>query len=201
MIVVKIIKHFPIAFYFHRMKKIFLFSVCLALFIACKPIPKKDIDPEQATFATTYDSQMFFKNVRQIYYNLESQEHTKLDVYRIKGRYESKEKPALNFAIVNNWRYDEAYIIVEPNAFLIKEDSLKVVWKNNKGETGEYLFLKRSNKKEHFKFATEIYQSINAKHKLSLNIAGKDYTLFKDSEEKNDFQTILKDYYRLVTLL
>jgi hypothetical protein len=183
------------------MKRIPLFIVALLL-ISCNISPEKKVNQDLAKYTTSADSRLFFKNVRQIYYDLERPENTKLEVYRFGKRSLTPDKPVINVALVNNWTHDEAYVIVEPNAYFDNMSSIEVEWQDNVSkQSGVYRFG-YGPKDTHFKFASEIYQSILAKHKMLVLNADKQWVdLFQTDADRDNFRKTMKDYYRLVNLM
>jgi hypothetical protein len=183
------------------MKRIPLFIVALLLY-ACQLSPEKRVDQNQAKFSTTADSRLFFKNVRQIYYDREIPENTKLEVYRFGKRSLTPDKPVINVALVNNWLHDEAYVIVEPNGYFDNMSSIEVEWQDDVSrQSGVYRFT-YGPKDTHFKFASEIYQSVLAKHKLQVLNPDKQWVdLFQTDVDRDNFRKTMKDFYRLVNLM
>jgi len=169
---------------------------------AChNPDKNKKIDPAKVQFTTTASSLLFFKNVRQLYYDRQVQQAAKLDLYRIGERKLDPSKPILNLIIVNNWRYDETYILLEPNAFFTDSDSLRVAWQNQKtGQSGEYIFP-NGDKKTHFKFAAELYGSIQDGHQLTLQTDTATYPILATEAHREPFRKTMIDYLRLVGVL
>jgi hypothetical protein len=183
------------------MKRIALIIVALVV-CSCNLTPEKKVDQNEAKFSTSTDSRLFFKNVRQIYYDLEIPENTKLEVYRFGKRNLTPDKPILNVALVNNWLHDQAYVIVEPNAYFDNMSSIEVEWQDDVSkQSGVYRF-NFGPKDTHFKFASEIYQSILAKHKLLVFNSDKQWVdLFQSETDRDNFRKTMKDYYRLVNLM
>jgi len=183
------------------MKRIPLFIVAL-LIVACNVTPEKRVDQNQAKFRTSADSRLFFKNVRQIYYEHEVPANTKLEVYRFGKRNLAADKPVINVALVNNWLYDEAYVIIEPSAYFDNMSSIEVEWQDAVSkQSGVYRF-NFGPKDNHFKFASEIYQSVLAKHKLLVYTPDKQWVeLFQSEADRDNFRKTMKDFYRLVNLL
>jgi hypothetical protein len=181
------------------MKRILIFIVAIVL-VSCGIKSEKKIDTDNVTFTTTADSRLYFKNVRQIYYDRENQENTRLEIFRFGKRNQSTAVPVLNVALVNNWRYDEAYVLIEPNAYFDNADQIKVDWQS-KADTiasGTYVFAFGS-KENHFRFATQLYESILAKHTLQLrDSTGKIINLFQTEADRDNFRKAMVDYYRLV---
>jgi hypothetical protein len=182
------------------MKRILIFIVSIFI-TSCNVKSEKKIDKENVKFATTSDSRLYFKNVRQIYYDKENQEHTKMEIYRFGKRNLSQQVPVLNVALVHNWRYDEAYVIIEPNSYFDNVTQIEVEWQNpSNKQSGVYRFSFGS-KENHYKFATEIYQSILAKHKLLVYNTSKQWVnLFASEADRDNFRKTMVDYYRLVNL-
>jgi hypothetical protein len=181
------------------MKRILIFIVATIL-VSCTIKSEKKIDKENVTFSTTADSRLYFKNVRQIYYDREDQENTKLEVFRFGKRNRSTQLPVINLALVNNWRYDEAYVLIEPNAYFDNADQIEVNWQAKADTTanGTYVF-KFGSKENHFRFATQLYESILAQHILQLqDSTGKPVNLFQSEADRDNFRKTMVDYYRLV---
>jgi hypothetical protein len=152
-------------------------------------------------FKTTASSLLFFKNVRQLYYDRESNEASKLELYRIGERKLNPNQPVINLIIVNNWRHDECYILLETNAFLTGSDSLRVNWTDQQtGGSGEYIFP-NGDKRTHFRFAAELYASLQAGHRLALRTDTASYPLMATDELREPFRKTMLDYFRLVGLL
>jgi hypothetical protein len=105
-------------------------------------------------------------------------------------------------ALVNNWLHDEAYVIVEPNGYFDNMSSIEVEWQDDVSkQSGVYRFG-YGPKDTHFKFASEIYQSILAKHKLQVLNGDKQWVdLFQSDADRDNFRKTMKDYYRLVNLM
>lgn len=152
-------------------------------------------------YTTSDASELFFKNVRSIFYEKTSMDEAKLDVYRIKERVEAEDEPVLNLSIVVNWRFDEAYVLTEPNAFLRQMDTIKVVWKDtSRNESGIYAFSQGS-KDAHFRFATQLYRSIGAEHQLRLLMEDQEVSFLDKRDTREPFRKTMVDYFRLVDLL
>lgn len=175
------------------------FVVSVASIHACHPGKSKKIEIAEPKFSTSDASELFFKNIRQSYYDKEEMKDAKLDVYKIKDR---KESALLQPVIVINWRYDEAYLLLEPNTQLQELDSVKINWEdtviNNKGF---YVFT-QGNKEDQFRLATQIYNSLQDQHQLY--ILGEDnqkQPFFQKPTDREAFRKTMFDYFRLVDLL
>ena len=168
--------------------------------LACNPDKERRVNDAEAKFTTSDASELFFKNVRQGYYDKETMKDAKLDIYRIKERSQSAEQPVLNLAIVINWRYDEAYVLTEPNEYLQAQDTLKVYWQDTLNQQGVYRYTP-GNKQHHFQFASQIYNSLQDQHRLyTESPQGEPVPMLANREEREAFRKTMMDYYRLVDL-
>ncbi|NJL15070.1 MAG: hypothetical protein HC913_20090 [Microscillaceae bacterium] len=141
-----------------------------------------------------------FKNVRQIYYDLEVQPATQLHIYRFKNREQvAQNQPIINLALVHNWRYDEAYILIEPNGFFENSRNLEINWQNgsNPSQKGRLSF-QAGNKATHFKFAVELYEAITQNNNLFIRQQGRDFPILKDDRQREAFRRTMVDYFKLI---
>ncbi len=173
--------------------------VLSCLIAACTLDKDKKVDKDNPRHGTTDSSVMFFKNMRQYYYEKDENRETGIVQYRY------KEQPALNSAepglaaaIVYNWRSGQAYILVETSVFFEDEAPIVVEWESQtKGENGQFVF-ERGNSHEHFVFAAELYTALQEGHGLSFLAKGSKYPLFVNKQAREAFRITLSDYYRLV---
>lgn len=175
-------------------------SPVLLLFIflsSCRIDGNDKVDQEELNFKTTDDSEIFFKNVRQLYYDLEEMQAANLNVYRIKERSVSADYPVINLAIVWNWLKDEAYILIEPNETLIEEDPIVVQWKiPDTGESGS-LEYSPGNTMVQLSFATELYNGILNNHTFETTVNGLRKPLLDIHKDREAFRKTMADYFRL----
>lgn len=181
-------------------KKSILPIAILLLLVACNPDKSKKVDQTSISFKTNDATKLFFSNVRKSYYDLEEMEAAKLEIYRLKKRPEGEERPIIHLAIVNNWRYDEAYVLLEPNE-LLNLGALELNWKN--GESGESgtLNFENGNKESIVRFADQVYDQIQNGSDFTVLIDGKTSDILKESEDREAFRITMMDYYRLVQRL
>ena len=175
-----------------------LFAV--VILASCNPDKKTEVDQTTISFDTNDASKLFFKNVRQNYYDQQIMEEAKLEIYRLKKRNESSEELVINLAIVNNWRYDQAYILLEPTPE-ISLDNLKLSWNNEEsGESGEIVF-ENGNKETIVRFADQVYYQIQQGSQFQLLLGNKSKDILKANEDREAFRITMVDYYRLVQRL
>jgi len=185
-------------------KKGFTWWLCVVsvvLAFACHPNKNKQIDLTEPKFTTSDASEIFFKNIRQSYYEKIEMKASRLDVYRIKDS--PKESMPMFPTIVINWRYDEAYLLLEFSEQLQSLDTVKVIWEDSVADTsGTYSFAQGGNKASHYHFATKIYNSIQAGQQMYiLEKKSQKLSFLQNRPEREAFRKTMFDYYRLTDLL
>ena len=184
------------------MRKLLLFIPLWAGVVACNLDKNTRIDETKAKFTTSDASEIFFKNVRQIRYDLQEIPDSKLNIFRIDERSLAEDYPLINLAIAVNWRYDEAYLLTEPNAYLQSLDTLRINWQDTVNQQeGTYLWT-GGNKEAHFTFASQLYRSLQQGHRLFVtNPEGEKESFLNNYQDREAFRKTVFDYYRLVDLL
>lgn len=178
---------------YHKLSAALLILLSL---LSCNPDKLTKVDQGKVTFATDDASKLFFKNIRQLYYDLEEMEVAKLKVFRLKKRDLSTEQPIINLALVDNWRYDEAYLLLEPNQLLANQDALMIKWIS--GENSGEIIYQKGNKIAQVTFADQIYEQVQLGSALSIKV-NNSWTAFLDTEKSREaFRITMFDYYRLV---
>ncbi|MGF1533771.1 MAG: hypothetical protein ACFCUI_08705 [Bernardetiaceae bacterium] len=182
------------------MKRHFLWGLC-GLLLACNPDKEKLVDPNVVSYQTTQQSMLFFKNMRGMYYDLEEHPSGQMKLFRFSDRPQGEDSPHLNVVLVNNWRHDQAYVLLEPNAPLqqqFRSDTLHILWQDTlSGTNGAHRFWE-GNKELHYRFATHVYNSILKGHRLAVWNGGDTLPLFPTKEEREAFRITMMDYYRVV---
>lgn len=180
------------------MKHLLTSIIISVLLIACNPDKNKRADPLALKFSTTDDAKLFFKNLRQQAYDLQEMPAAKMQVYRHSGRRQHAEYPLLQLAIVMNWRYNEAYLLLEPNEHIREDEPLRIQWQDSvQQQQGLYEF-NYSNKEEHLQFAGQLYGSILDGHRLYYQTADSlKLPFLADKKDREIFRISLLDYYRL----
>ena len=176
------------------MRNLLLFILLIAT-LSCSINKEKEAETF-ASFSTDDASKLYFKNIRSSYYDVTELEAAKLETYRFKKRVLEGNEPIINLAIVNNWRYDEAYVLLEPNNNFSGLGDLKVRWSQD-GIMYEEVFA-NTNKDSHVAFADIIYQNISKEREMEV-WNGNEWLLFlNSSQSKETFRVTMVDYYRLV---
>lgn len=181
------------------MKRLSALIIVLLALSACNPVKDKKVDQTTIGFKTDESSKLFFKNVRRSYYDMEVMEEAKLEIYRLKKRVKESDESVLNISIVNNWRYDEAYILLEPNSAVGSLTDLQITWENQSGNSGE-IRLEGGNKKNQLDFAAEIYEQLQNGSQFYIVKDGEKLPLLNDSKSREAFRITMFDYFRLTSV-
>jgi hypothetical protein len=154
-----------------------------------KPLKKMD----EVSFHVQENEELYFKNIRSYYYEIEEREDAQFRLYRLKARRKDSLQPTLNLAIVNNWRMDEAYVLIEPN-FEIEDGYSLALSTENQSDTINSKFL---NTPQQFILATKIYETLAAEGTVKL-IENEGVDLFEKEEDRMVVMRVLKDYFKLI---
>jgi len=176
-------------------------AYCISLFlcIGCKIDRNREIDREKFTFKTGDDTELFFKNVRQVYYNNSVMPGNR-EVFRHPDRCTTPQSPCLSLAIVGNFDLNEAYILIETTDALAALDSLVITATDSLQQTHSIVLAERG-KDLMLEFATQIYESMEQQQQLMLKANGGDTVpLFKSDDEREAFRVTLADYFRLTRI-
>lgn len=185
---------------YHSMNRFIIWMLLILGIWACNPDKRKRIDAEHIVYKSNDATKLFFRNMRAIYYDKQTLEQAKIDVYRMKDRNQTEDYPVLNLALVNNWLQDEAYIIIEPNGFFSVGDTIRVTWQEESGRQGESIFI-FGNKDNHTRFADEIYNNILSSFPMRIHKDEEEWPLFNSPNDKETFRKTMVDFYRLVQRL
>lgn len=173
--------------------------VILILLPGCKIDRKHRVDRDKFTFKISDDALLFFRNVRQIYYDLQDLPEAHWYAFRHADRPIDPQRPLITPVIVVDWIKNESYLLVEPNEYLLAESTLLIREKTKKGITYEYALSQRG-RENMLEFATKIYEGIMDENDIFVNSGGRDYPLFQSDDERDIFRMVMADYYRLTRI-
>ena len=179
------------------MKGIYKILIIALILFSCDPDRKKKVDSENLTFDTTDSSELFFKNIRRPYYDLEEKKEAGLEIFRLQERLIDNKQAIINLSIIFNWRNDTAFIYIEPNNLFIDASEFTIYWKSKQDEEGIYQFTE-GNRDTHFTFAAQLYNSILAEHQLFYKKNNVIFPLLDNELERDVFRVTMFDYLRLV---
>jgi hypothetical protein len=193
---------FPITIKPQRMGKYLLF---LLLFLfSCEAHKKKPISKDEPSFEMSESARYFFRNVRSAYYHREEMTEAKVDIYRFKEFVPDSSRAQLHVKLVQYVLMSKAFAMLEPNAYLQRwnADTLHVYWKDTATlAAGHYAFPVAATQPQHFKFATELYTSLQAQHILRIKGPQGLEPIFAEEAEREAFRKTMVDFYRMVGLL
>ncbi|MCS6968222.1 MAG: hypothetical protein RMJ44_05735 [Cytophagales bacterium] len=167
----------------------------------CNPDKYKKVSTEEVHFGTSASSVLFFKNVRQIFYERQENKAAKAIIYRLRERARDASIPLLYPTIVLLWAQDEASVILEKNEFLAHTDTLCFIWEDTARHlSGQYVFP-NGDRRSHYKLAAQLYHSIQEKHLLWLKTDSANIPFFTTEHQREPFRKTMIDYFRLVNVL
>ncbi len=167
----------------------------LILLQACSIDKDKKVDRKKFSFKTGSDTQLFFKNVRQSYYDLEENKAAKFNVFRNKKRVKDAPYPILNFAIVINYLQDEAYLLLEPNE-IVGDLPLVIEGTNDSTRATQLIRLDTQNPKSTLEFATDLYDLLQD-NSFQLIVGNEKLPILNNAQSREAFRVTISDYYRL----
>jgi len=171
------------------------------LLIGCKIDREKTIDRSRFTFRVTADSYLFFKNVRQVYYDFTDMKEARWHVYRLSNRYPGNDYAMLHPTVVVDWVKEEAYLLIETNDLLSESTVLTIMeYDSTTGNTYSYSLAERG-KENMLEFATKLYEGIMAENKFSIRVNDEDLPLLDHETDRENFRVVMGDYYRLTRII
>jgi len=179
--------------------KIFGISSLIFVFIISFFNEKRPITVDQDSYLAIDDaSRLYFKNVRQPYYDREGRRDAKMNIYRLGKRIVNEDEPILNIAIVINRVKDEAYLYVEPSGVFEEEEVIFIKWvSENEMDSGELVF-KSGDRYDHYSFVEKLYPLLLANATFQVKIDGEWYLLFQEQRARDAFRITSFDYFRLI---
>ena len=169
----------------------------LLVVCSCQIDKDKGIDRDKFTFKTGDDTELFFKNMRQSYYDLEENQAAKFNVFRFKKRIQDDSKAILNLAIVINYLQDEAYILLEPSGSLTNDPPWVVNWADTVSNTSGQFKLEAMNRDNMLEFGTLLFEGIEQNYTFTL---AEGTPFLNSSKEREAIRITMTDYYRLTRI-
>lgn len=107
----------------------------LGLLILVIAFHDPDVAPnsDRVNFRVPESNALYFKNLRQFYYEKEEREDARFELFRFKTRPADSTKADVRFAIVSNWLQDEAYIMAEATGHALVNDTMVIVVDSESG--------------------------------------------------------------------
>lgn len=179
--------------------KIRFFTVLSLLFsFACSDISPEAASAEKSFFSTNAPSHLFFKNMRSSYYQATQQAGTKVDLYQLRKIKSDNSRPLIYAVIADNWMKDEAYLLIQTNAFEKGFQSpLAVYWSDEK-EEGVIEMKSPANFEHQYAFAIALEEVLKKNYSFYIMDENEERTpVFESYDQKSWFLTTLRDFKKL----
>lgn len=153
---------------------------------------------EKLGFHVLESDELFFKNLRQYYYDREWAEAAKFELFRLEKRMITKGEPTLNFTIVCNWLQDQAYILPEiDGGFDSLNYSYCIV------ATDSLLYdMGSTNNEDNLELAFNTYQALlDDESRFFLKFGSEWKQMFVTVAHRNTIKQVLKDFFKLTGAL
>lgn len=170
-------------------------ALCFTVILlsGCKIDQDKKVDRSKFQFTIGDDNELFFRNVRQIYYDRSSPDGT-WQAYTFKDRYQGNERPVIVPVIVINWLKDEAYLLIDINDLLADEDELRVVISNTPPDT---IVLRDRGRERMLEFGSRLYETLQTNQKMQIKSKAIYWPILTEDVDREAFRVTMADYYRL----
>jgi len=172
-----------------------LLLVVALLGVSCSIDNGREVDRKDFSFKTYDDTELFFKNMRQSYYDMEEIPAAKIKVFRFKKKNEMEVR-LLGVAIVMEWVNDRANILVEPDLVLGSMSTLKVVC-SSPDHQPTIIAMDAAGRESMLEFATQIYEGISQKRQFHTIVGTDSIPILTNRVAREAFRVTMSDYYRL----
>lgn len=181
------------------MKIFFVASVGIVMFLSFFNEYRADNSGEDSSNSMTASSLLYFKNMRQYYYDIERNDETKIDIYRYRKRLKDENLLFFNISIIMNRIKDKAYIYIEPSPILLQLDQFTIRWKDSALKKDGVMNFRISDRFSHLKFVEELYALIHDGTEFEVRTGTNDWeSILVSKKERYAFKVTAKDYFRLV---
>ncbi|MEL7145624.1 MAG: hypothetical protein AAFO69_04590 [Bacteroidota bacterium] len=160
-----------------------------ALF-SCNADRSKKVDIEDFDFSTTDASELYFKNVRESYYEIEEKDGIK--IYRLKD-YQEVDSSFFQPMIVFHWRSDRAFLMLEFDES-VDAESLSI----RTGDVDKVYQVIQI--KDHLTLANDIYNAVVDEQDIFIEQQGEMVAVFNGLTEKSNFSLVLYDFFRFTNV-
>ena len=148
-------------------------------------------------YKTTDPARLYFNNIRSIAYYKTRKPHSKIDIYQLKKKAQTADRPIIHPMIVDNWLDNEAYLFLEKNDFPRFFDPLTI--KTVQDTTMASFEIDVFNKGNQYDFAANIYEALKARQTLMVkDKEGQFIPILEHYQDKSNFMITMTDYFRLI---
>lgn len=160
----------------------------VVVIISCHPEKQDHVRSGELRFATSDASELFFRNVRKSYYDVQEMPGTGLEIYTLIGAPDGLLRPR----IILNWRTDHAFLMLElPDSL---PDQLTLVRIGNEEDS---LVFEGATQLESAKAALWIYNAILDQSEVLYRLNDQELPLFPSANEQEAFRITTFDFLRL----
>ena len=178
-----------------------LFLLVVLLLPACQSDQTQTLSVDDIDFMTNDASELFFKNVRQSYYDKQEIKAAGMDIFRMSDRNKEADYPLIHLAIAYNWRNDQAFLMVEPNGQITNPEAFELRSVNPLRQDTAVIQYSMGNMKDQVAFAHRLFQALSAEEQLLWQDGQALVPIFDKLDDREVLRKTMLDYYKLVGLL
>lgn len=185
------------------MKLSYIFVLCFLTiaFFACNPDKQEKIPMDiELKFDVIPQARLFFKNVRQLDYEIEIRPKLKKTIYRIEERIISDSIPIINLCIVQDNVSGTSYLMLEPNALFQDETEVTIKVANAVTGVERQIVYEQGNIKQQFFLAAELYNELLDNSSFYYVKESKELPFLSTTDEREAFRKTMMDYCRLINV-
>lgn len=185
-----------------RLKFAFLASLVALIALAIATAPDyATVKMDKLNGHTLESDELYFKNIRRFYYEVEHKKEASMDVLRHKSRWkgvlEVHQGPFVS--IVLNPKFDEAHALFEWNDGPL-DGQLVLEMQDPKDTTRLELHFPDTDSQR--AIAAQLYEALHrSEFGWLAHYQGQTVKVWTTNEERQTLKTVLKDYFRLVGAL
>ena len=178
----------------NRLKWIFGMVMVALVMLALMTQPNhRPIIKSKLTFKVLESDALFFRNLRQFYYEKEERSDADYELFRHPDQLLFGTN-APRLTIVNNWKHDEAYLVFENADRELFAQTIRMCL----GPEKEVYSLASSNAQAQQLLAVSLFEALE-KHDSLFEVEEKQrwVPIWENQSERGVVKTILKDYFKL----
>ena len=185
---------------YQKNKLIFWFGgwfVIMLILMALGAPDETRLNKTEVSFRTTESAELYFKNMRSFFYHIHEDKTSGFTIYRIKSRNQDSTVASLSYALVNNWRQDETYILTEPNPALHSLDDihLEILFEDGSVYLDSFYL---ADSYRHYLIAEKVFNAVQQDSSIFHLIYGeKKVEIWSKEDERKSIHRTLKDYFKL----
>lgn len=180
----------------NKLTKVFVGSIVLLVAFVIFTAPEiKRVKRDIADFHVNASDRLYFKNLRQYYYRSSMTKEQQFEVFVLKQSDIERRTP-LRFKILNNWRMDEAYIMLSDTSDVVSGQ----IMLDNKGFEWQ---LSDLDAEGHLLLAMDLFEYLQDDEARCL-YKHPEYgriEIWNEKHERQEALTVLRDYFKLIGAL